>query len=94
MGTQILTIISGKYLDHYKNKNGLFDFLLNFKYRFDVIREERHLVCFYDLFISGNNHSEPNAKLIMGFNLKSFRWRTSLLNAANHCPMLSIMVLR
>lgn len=42
----MFTIISGDSLGHHKNKNVLFDFLLNFTYRLGGIREERHLVCF------------------------------------------------
>ena len=34
----------------------------------------------------GSHHSEPNAKSIMGFNLKSFILRTKLHNVANHFP--------
>lgn len=46
MGTLTFTIIPGKYLGHRKRKKVLFDFLSNFMYRFDCMKEERHLVCF------------------------------------------------
>lgn len=94
MGTLRYKIISGQYLGHHKKKNVLFDFLPSFTYTLGGIREERHSMFFIIFLFPGNCHSEPDAELITGFNLKSFIVKFRLYKAANHFPTLSAMGLR
>lgn len=44
------------------------------------------VVCLFVCLFPGSHHSEPNVKLVTGFNLKSFTRRTRLYDAANHFP--------